>query len=490
MPKIPTFVTEARPTTQIGARKTNVQVPFSASPFAQLQKPIDTVVNYFQKAEQANNVNEAQKIKNDALPDIIELQRKTSNIANPRVASEEFTKGYKQIVNNKLSGIQNRSVKKLTESSFLDDEYLYKAKVLNASGKKLETETESSLDSFTTTKIAEIMQSGNTDLLKSLPTVLENFYNKYNSVDKNLVNNYKKNIPKKITIGRFYYDLQNNPVRALEALDKGAYPLLIGEDRRSYRDKALSEITKRSQIAEKVLMFNTAEKFSERLQNIFTNQLSEDDIISDGNLKGLPVLQDQMVQLNKTIQENKNAKVPDFDNVIDTAEKIISGDIKNMTEGYRTSMFDVFSKSIIQRSDQFTKDSYNLFAQMFINRDEPNFINNHKNFFEFIKTASEAVKANRNFKNLESTYNQRLNNFYNVMYQRFQKGLNENKNSFDLLNPKSPEYIAKDLYRFIPDSATIMKGLYQGIKKEEPLENVIPRKSGESIEQYQKRIGQ
>ena len=197
MPKIPTFVTEARPTTQIGARKTNVQVPFSASPFAQLQKPIDTVVNYFQKAEQANNVNEAQKIKNDTLPDIIELQRKTSNIANPRVASEEFTKGYKQIVNNKLSGIQNRSVKKLTESSFLDDEYLYKAKVLNASGKKLETETESALDSFTTTKIAEIMQSGNTDLLKSLPTVLENFYNKYNSVDKNLVNNYKKNIPKK-----------------------------------------------------------------------------------------------------------------------------------------------------------------------------------------------------------------------------------------------------------------------------------------------------
>jgi hypothetical protein len=42
---------------------------------------------------------------------------------------------------------------------------------------------------------------------------------------------------------------------------------------------------------------------------------------------------------------------------------------------------------------------------------------------------------------------------------RFQQGISQNKNTNDLLNPKSNDYIGKDLYKFIPDSAEIMKGL-------------------------------
>ena len=75
------------------------------------------------------------------------------------------------------------------------------------------------------------------------------------------------------------------------------------------------------------------------------------------------------------------------------------------------------------------------------------------------------------------------------MYSRFQTGIVNKKNTDDLLNPKSPDYIAKDLYKFIPDSAEIMKGLYKGVVQEEIKSKTIPRLPGETPAQYKKRIG-
>ena len=75
------------------------------------------------------------------------------------------------------------------------------------------------------------------------------------------------------------------------------------------------------------------------------------------------------------------------------------------------------------------------------------------------------------------------------MYNRFQTGIANKKDSNDLLNPKSPDYIGKDLYKFIPDSAEIMKGLYKGAVQEDIKSKTIPRLPGETPAQYKKRIG-
>lgn len=226
MPKIPTFQTEARPTAEIGAVKTGVQAPLDNT----LGRIANVVTDYYTKAEQASNIAEAQKIKNDQLDAINELSRVSGNISNPRLASETFTKGYRDLVNQTLSGIENKGLRSIVQNSFNEDEYKFKYQVLNASGKLLEKETQSTLDQTTAQEIATTFATNNPDLIKQLPIRLNSFYDKYNNVDPTLVNNYKQSLAKKIEIGSFYNNLNLDASSTYKSFDLGAYPNLIGEE--------------------------------------------------------------------------------------------------------------------------------------------------------------------------------------------------------------------------------------------------------------------
>ena len=376
----------------------------------------------------------------------------------------------------------------MAQSSFLEDEYKFKYQVLNSSGKLLEQQTKSTLDETTTTEIATALSTGNVDLIKQLPTKLNNFYDKFNNVDPAMVASYKEALSKKINVGSFYNNLALDPSATYQSFDKGAYPELVGEERQKYKNIALSEITKQTTLLEKRLNFESSRVFDSKFKSLFEGSFSQDDIINDADIKGIPVFSEKMLKLNSNIQAGKVTKVPDFDNVIDVTKKILNGEIKNLQQDFRSG-FELTSKSILDRSDKFSKESFNTFAKIFQNIDNPEFIDQHKKFFNFIDKASVAVKSNPNFKNLDSEYNNRLDNFYNNMYSRFQTGIVNKKNTDDLLNPKSPDYIAKDLYKFIPDSTEIMKGLYKGVVQEEIKSKTIPRLPGETPAQYKKRIG-
>ena len=484
MPRIPTFTTQARPTAEVGAVQTGIQAPLDNT----LTKIGAVVADYYTKAEQASNVLEAQKIKNANIDKISELTRVSGNISNPRVASETFSKGYKEIVNESLAGISNSNLKSLVQSSFNDDEYKFKYQVLNASGKLLETETKSVLDQTTATEIATSMGTNNPEIIKQLPIKLNAFYEKYNNVDPNLVNVYKQGLTKKIEVGSFYNNLNLDPSATYKSFEAGAYPSLVGEERQQYKDKALSEITKQTNLVEKQLTFQSARAFNNKFKKMFDGAFSQDDILNDADIKGIPVFSEKMLNLNNNIQAGKVTKVPDFENVLDTAKKILNGDIKNLQQDYRSG-FELTSKSILDRSDKFSKESYSTFGKIFQNIDNPQFVDQHKKFFDFIDKASIAVKKSPNYKNLDSDYNNRLDVFYNEMYSRFQNGIATKKNTNDLLNPKSPDYIAKDLYKFIPDSADIMKGLYQGAVQQDIKKVTTQRLPGESVADYKKRIG-
>ena len=484
MPRIPTFTTQARPTAEVGAVQTGVQVPLESN----LVKMGAVVADYFTKAEQASNVLEAQKIKNDNIDKISELTRTAGNISNPRVASETFTKGYKDIANQTLAGIQNRNLKSLVQSSFNDDEYKFKYQVLNASGKLLETETKSILDQTTSVDIAEALKTNNSEIIKQLPNKLNNFYYKYSDVDPNLVNVYKQGLTKKIEVGSFYNNLSLDPSATYKSFEAGAYPSLVGEERQQFKDKALSEITKQTTLLEKQITFQSSRVFNNKFKNMFNGAFSQDDILNDADIKGIPVFSEKMLNLNNNIQAGKITKVPDFDNVLEVSKKILNGDIKNLQQDFRSG-FELTSKSILDRSDKFSKESYSTFGKIFQNIDNPQFVDQHKKFFDFIDKASVAVKKSPNYKNLDSDYNNRLDVFYNEMYSRFQNGIATKKNTNDLLNPKSPDYIAKDLYKYIPDSAEIMKGLYQGAVQQDIKKVTTQRLPGESVADYKKRIG-
>jgi hypothetical protein len=484
MPRIPTFETQLRPTAEVGAVKSGIQAPLETN----LAKMGAVVADYYTKAEQASNITEAQKIKNQQIDKISELTRTTSNISNPRVASETFTKGYRDIVNETVSNVQNKNLKNLLSNSFNEDEYKFKYQVLNASGKLLETETKSTLDQYTATEIGTSLSSNNPEIIKQLPSKLNNFYDKFTNVDQNLVNTYKQAATKKIEIGSYYNNLGLDPSATYKSFEAGAYPSLVGEERQQFKDKALSEITKQTTLLEKQITFQSSRVFNNKFKNMFNGAFSQDDILNDGDIKGIPVFSEKMLNLNNNIQAGKVTKVPDFDNVLDVSKKILNGDIKNLQQDFRSG-FELTSKSILDRSDKFSKESYSTFGKIFQNIDNPQFVDQHKKFFDFIDKASVSVKASPNYKNLDSDYNNRLDVFYNEMYSRFQNGIAIKKNTNDLLNPKSPDYIAKDLYKYIPDSADIMKGLYQGVSQQEVKKVTTQRLPGESVADYKKRIG-
>ena len=396
MPKIPTFTTQARPTAEVGGVKSSVQTPIPTY----LGKIQSALTDYYVKSEQASNITEAQKIKNSTIDKVSELTRISGNISNPRVAAETFSKGYQEIINNTLSGVTNKNVKKLAQSSFLEDEYKFKYQVLNSSGKLLEQQTKSILDETTTTEIATALSTGNVDLIKQLPTKLNNFYNKFNNVDPTMVASYKEALSKKINVGSFYNNLALDPSATYQAFDKGAYPELVGEERQKYKNIALSEITKQTTLLEKQLTFKSSKIFQKNFKNLFDGAFSQDDIINDADIKGIPVFSEKMLNLNNNIQAGKVTKVPDFDNVVDVTKKILNGEIKNLQQDFRSG-FELTSKSILDRSDKFSKESFNTFAKIFQNIDNPEFIDQHKKFFNFIDKASVAVKSNPNFKNLD-----------------------------------------------------------------------------------------
>lgn len=484
MPRIPTFENQLRPTAEVGGVKSNIQVPLETS----LTKMGAVVAEYYAKAEQASNVTEAQKIKNQNVDAISDIIRKSSNISNPREASEMFTREYKNLVSQTLSNVDNKNLKNLLSNSFNEDEFKFKNQVLTSSGKLLEKETKSVLDETTNVEISTTLKTNNFELIKQLPQKLNNFYDKYTNVDQALVDDYKKSLTKKIEIGSFYNNLSINPAATYKSFDGGAYPSLIGEERQQFKDKALSEITKQTTLTEKLLTFNSAKVASERFEKMFTGAFSQDDILNDKDIQGIPIFKDKMLTLNNNIQSGNITKFPDFDNVLDVSKKILNGEIKNLQQDFRVG-FELTSKSILDRSDKFSKDSYNTFAKMFQNIDNPQFVDQHKKFFDFIDKASVAVKSSPNYKNLDSKYNERLDVFYNEMYSRFQNGIATKKNTNDLLNPKSPDYIAKDLYKYIPDSAEIMKGLYQGVVQQDIKKVTTQRLPGESITDYKKRTG-
>jgi hypothetical protein len=484
MPKIPTFQTQARPTAEVGGVQTGIQAPLETN----LVKMGAVIADYYTKAEQASNITEAQKIKNEQIDKINELARTSSNISNPRVASETFTKGYRDLVNETLSTVQNKNLKNLLSNSFNEDEYKFKFQVLNNSGKLLEKQTQSTLDQYTATEIATSLSSNNPEIIKQLPNKLNTFYEKFNNVDPNLVNTYKQASTKKIEVGSFYNNLSLDPSATYKSFEAGAYPSLVGEERQQFKDKALSEITKQTTLLEKQITFQSSRVFNNKFKNMFNGAFSQDDILNDADIKGIPVFSEKMLNLNNNIQAGKITKVPDFDNVLEVSKKILNGDIKNLQQDFRSG-FELTSKSILDRSDKFSKESYSTFGKIFQNIDNPQFVDQHKKFFDFIDKASVAVKKSPNYKNLDSDYNNRLDVFYNEMYSRFQNGIATKKNTNDLLNPKSPDYIAKDLYKYIPDSAEIMKGLYQGAVQQDIKKVTTQRLPGESVADYKKRIG-
>ncbi len=116
MPKIPTFTTKEKPTTDVGSLTTGIQVSPRATVAASLLPGANELTNYAIKKRD----NEEKLIAKKA---VLELKAESDKIIESQkdnISEDEAINNWKTtitpLINDKLSTIKNRRVKKLVEA--------------------------------------------------------------------------------------------------------------------------------------------------------------------------------------------------------------------------------------------------------------------------------------------------------------------------------------------------------------------------------------
>lgn len=117
MPRIPTFTSTAKPTTDVGGIKSGIQISPTSTVAAALLPAADAITNYSIKKRD----NEEKLIAKKA---VLELKAESDKIIQSQkdnISEDESINNWKTtftpLINQKLSTIKNRRVKKLVESS-------------------------------------------------------------------------------------------------------------------------------------------------------------------------------------------------------------------------------------------------------------------------------------------------------------------------------------------------------------------------------------
>ena len=131
------------------------------------------------------------------------------------------------------------------------------------------------------------------------------------------------------------------------------------------------------------------------------------------------------------------------------------------------------------------------------NTNNKQFIDDQKDFFNFINKYSPAVEGVTYAKYLDITADNRLNKFKNDMLQKFIAGRNKNISSVDLLNYKGDNFIGKDLVSYIGNPREVEQSLNEALKNNKTMKETFGKEQitlplrlkNESIQDYKKRIG-
>tara|TARA_R110001599_G_scaffold326875_1_gene539503 strand:- start:271 stop:660 length:390 start_codon:yes stop_codon:yes gene_type:complete len=115
MPKIPTFISTATPTAEVGAVKSNIQVSPNASLAAALAPAAKEIENYYIKEKQISNQVEGGELIANAHQELFEIAEVAKSKSTPQKGLDRFQQGYETVVNKYKSQAGNSYIKKYFE---------------------------------------------------------------------------------------------------------------------------------------------------------------------------------------------------------------------------------------------------------------------------------------------------------------------------------------------------------------------------------------
>ena len=178
----------------------------------------------------------------------------------------------------------------------------------------------------------------------------------------------------------------------------------------------------------------------------------------------------QIVELSTKIGQKEFSNINNYYKNFDIQKAILSKQIKDHITPFQLEG-ETEAKSITQRvGNGISQKEFGYYLNYLLpNINNQSFIDNHKKLYSVIEQLQPFVEGTSSLQYLDTTVDNRLNNFQSQMIFNFSEAIRNGKNINEVLDVKNKNFILKNLQQFKPNKDLLTK--------------LISEKSVESLEE-------
>jgi len=496
MPKIPTFISEARPTAEVSSIKSNIQVSPNSSLAAALIPAAKTIDNYYLKEKEISNKVESGKLLNEATLEIFELQSQSKLKSTPEEGINFFNTGYKNIVDKYKTKAPNNYISKSFEIGMASDKPSYVSSILKKTRAGMVSTRVSQIDMKVKNKILNAVEGDNEFDFATLSQSIIQDYNglvEDGIVGENDFNTLKADLPSLVETAMVNKIGRNNAYQAVLLLDDpNNFKQITGTQReelsKKLQTKALFQ-SKRIELANNSRINDSDKALIQELTGENNAPLGLDEEKLESFKTGDIEYDNQITQLNDKVVKNEFSFNTNYNVNSDVIEKIANGEIKNVKEKFLLAG-ETEAKSILERSGSGTINlEDNSFLSTILTRtNNETFKKQDQQFMKYFDNLVPLLQGNTFLNYFDKEYNSKASKLRQRLYMDFIKGTVEGIDVNDLLSPNSDSYIAKNIRNYLPKTSDL-DSLVNQIVNENETTIVVPKKiEGETATEYLNRI--
>ena len=247
MPRIPTFTAEGSPTVEVGAVKSNIQIPLSQTIGTALAPFTKAIVDYQVKEKGIENKTEALELENKSVLELNDVAQKASSLYKNSDQANAYLMQESKIIRDKYAALaSNNIIKTMFNNSYLLEEQKKIFSVDNAVYKNLIQSRAIASEGKETSLLTEAIYGNNELAKKQLPTDLSKIYlDDYNDglIDIDTYEAKIAAIPNTVGYFEVQKDITNDPVQTYVNLNTGKYEGLTLKTREELKRDAKLEAT-------------------------------------------------------------------------------------------------------------------------------------------------------------------------------------------------------------------------------------------------------
>jgi hypothetical protein len=368
MPKIPTFTATGRPTAEVGAVKSNIQIPLTQTIGTALAPVTRAVTDYAIKQKEISQKLEANKIFFEIQDEVNLIQDELKNDFDENNSVNNFNQRFKAISDTKLNSISNKGVKSLLQNK-LDLEYPeFVSKVKTNSRNALEKQIKFDHDNTQNILSSEYIFANAKQKTIILDKAVNNeiaYANDVGLSDAEKKENINK-VKQSYLISDVNNLIENKQYGAADAILKNVKdsPFLDVEERKTLLDKVkkgfendLSE----SQIRELIVKGGASEAVGLELETVNGTKITKKVISSGLNKLLFEKNEDNSAKFSTPqiiqLSINRNAEVPSYKEslIAGTANMTDTGNKEKILQGYE--LYKLFE---VQNADETLIKTYKI----------------------------------------------------------------------------------------------------------------------------------